>query len=703
MTTRGQTRGNALWGKGSGGSRSNALWGKGTRGATLIALLLIGLLIPGGAFAGPGDKGGGSGGGGKNRDTTPPETTLADTPAEGAYVVGTSVTFTFSSNEDGVSFQCKLDEASSYGSCGNGSHTVEGLFPPAPHTFYVRAVDRAGNVDATPAARNFKPIPYLSTATYPQGSLLADSQASPYEIFRVIVQSENQSFLRALANWAEDNNKGRNKREFRAITALNTKLPGWAIIYIAEHEADFGKTMITRDRLVRPSDLGNGAKWQRATKADRLWQRDPITCLVDPITGLQIDPTCVADAGFTPPSTPAIAIVDSGVDATKVADFGGRVVASVNLSTLETQYPAGDGQGHGTMVAGVAAGASAAAPGVAQAAPIVSIRTSDENGQSLTSDVLAAVDWILANKDQYNIKVANFSMTGTEETSFKFDPLDRAVEKLWLNGVTVVTAAGNNGSADGPVKIGAPANDPFVITVGAVDLNKTDDPSDDFRAPWSAFGFTADGFRKPELVAPGRRIDAPVPAGSKLATTFTDRLTTPGYMWMSGTSFSSPMVAGTAAMLHALNPSWGPDQVKGALMLTTVPLVNTTGVGVGEVDAAAASAVTDPPNPNENFYAFVSTDSETGLREFNADAWQSEVSNNASWSSASWSSASWSSASWSSASWSSASWSSASWSSASWSSASWSSASWSSASWSSASWSSASWSSASWSSALSVE
>ena len=97
-----------------------------------------------------------------------------------------------------------------------------------------------------------------------------------------------------------------------------------------------------------------------------------------------------------------------------------------------------------------------------------------DSGQATVADVVAACDWILANKTQYNIKVANFSLHATNPASIFFDPLDQAVEKLWLNGVTVVAAAGNYAvdglRSDVPF---APSNDPFVITVGAADIKNT--------------------------------------------------------------------------------------------------------------------------------------------------------------------------------------------------------------------------------------
>ena len=238
----------------------------------------------------------------------------------------------------------------------------------------------------------------------------------------------------------------------------------------------------------------------------------------------------------------------------------------------------------------------------------------------------------------------------------------------------------------------APGNDPFVITVGAVDQNQTASTADDTIAPWSAYGHTGDGFAKPELSAPGRYMIMPYPDGSYISTMEPSRIVSPGYMWMSGTSFAAPVVSGTAAQILALHPDWTPDQVKGALMYTAqyLPLAGFA-AGVGEVNGAAATAMVSPPNPNENLDAFVTTDSATGQPVFDAANWSSTVASDANWSSANWSSANWSSANWSSANWSSANWSSANWSSANWSSANWSSANWSEANWSEANWAEANW------------
>jgi len=232
-----------------------------------------------------------------------------------------------------------------------------------------------------------------------------------------------------------------------------------------------------------------------------------------------------------------------------------------------------------------------------------------------------------------------------------------------------------------------------VLTVGAADINRSIRSSDDFAAPWSAWGYTLDGFAKPELGAPGRYLIAAVPATATLMTERPANVRPYNTMELSGTSFAAPVVAGAAAQVLARHPEWTPDQVKGALMLSAAdtPAATRGSLGVGMVNVGAAAAVVNPPNPNAALNAFVVPAGDGSGPVFDAASWASVAQSDASWASASWASASWASASWASASWASASWASASWANASWASASWASASWASASWASASWASASW------------
>jgi serine protease AprX len=475
-------------------------------------------------------------------------------------------------------------------------------------------------------------------------ALIAQALANPNASFRVIVQGKrNDKSSNVESDVAKEN--GTLSHSFRSIVGVATTITGRDLIKLTKRPH---VDVITLDKPMGTSAYDDAEMWRQTTDVESLWNTTDLD------TGAILGPA---------PQAPTVAIIDSGVDASKVGDFGSRVLTSMNFCSLCTDglTSTADLEGHGTMVAGMLAGANAAHPGVAQNAPIVSLRTANQNGQSMMSDVIAAADWVLANKDHYNIKVVNLSLAAASPTSFRFDPLDQAVERLWFSGITVVAAAGNFGTGS-PVDMSfAPGNDPFVITVGATDQTQTSDPLDDTIAPWSAYGFTADGFSKPDVVAPGRFLVMPVPAGSTIPMTVPDRVVAPGYMWMSGTSFSAPIVAGAAAQIIARHPDWGPDQVKGALMLTAsyLPNVYWQASGVGEIDAAVAASLDfTPPNPNENLVAFVAPDPVTGLPTFDQAAWASAVSSSAAWSSAAWSSAAWGSAAWASAAWASAAWSS---------------------------------------------
>jgi serine protease AprX len=480
-----------------------------------------------------------------------------------------------------------------------------------------------------------------SSAVVP-ASLLAKAAANPLGSFDVIVQGDKDSSSSKVSDEVRKEN-GKSMREFMSVRGVQATVSGKDLLKLARNSHIVA---ITPNVAVHTSAYQDSTMWMDSTDMTILQNS------FDPFTGEITGPA---------PQAPAIAIVDSGVEAR--ADFGSRLVASVKICSLCTDS-ANDAEGHGTMVAGVAAG-SGSYPGGAPNARLVSVRTANADGESRTSDVVAAADWILKNAKQYNIRVANFSLAGASDTSIRVDPLDKAVEALWLNGIVVVAAAGNHGQGGAVSMSYAPGNDPFVITVGALDQNGTSDPSDDTVPSWSAHGMTMDGFSKPDLSAPGRYMVAAAPMNGTIARSVPDRILAPGYMWMSGTSFATPVVSAAAAQILARHPQFTPDQVKGALMLAAnyLPSVSGNAAGVGEIDAGVASTLDDPPNPNEGLYRFVSKDPITGSPTFNAASWASYLASGASWAQASWAEASWAEASWNTASWAEASWAEASWSS----------------------------------------
>jgi serine protease AprX len=493
-------------------------------------------------------------------------------------------------------------------------------------------------------------------------NLLSAAQANGSKTFSVIVQGRggNQA-AKAVADLLKISLK--SARTFSSIDGVALDLTGAQIVKLA---GDKHVTAITPNAQVRLAAAStSNDKWPFVTGVFKYWA-----------------------AGANPAAPAAtIAVVDSGIDASR-PEFAGRIVANVNLSTLPGNSP-GDGRGHGTFVAGIAAGDYPGHTGAAPGAKIVSLDVMDDQGMARTSDVIAAADWILANKAKYGIRVANFSLHSSVANSFMYDPLDKAVERLWFGGVVVVAAAGNYGSPAGASGVPfAPGNDPFVITVGASDTGRSVSTNDDTAAPWSAYGYTLDGFAKPELAAPGRYMVGPVPVTSTLYSERPDHIVEPGYMELSGTSFAAPIASGVAALILGKHPEYTPDQVKGALMIGAKPMPSAIDLseGVGELNAGRSIEVQNPPNPNLALDVFLIAEPSTGARIFDAASWASKAKSDASWASASWSAASWAAASWSAASWAPASWSDASWASASWASSAEAAASWADLSLGSASW-----------------
>ncbi|MFL5965301.1 MAG: S8 family serine peptidase [Gaiellaceae bacterium] len=495
--------------------------------------------------------------------------------------------------------------------------------------------------------------PNVGAGTIVSPELLAQAAQHPGDKIHVIVQS-SQGVSDATA---KGGSVGRLHRRLGLIDGVAIDMPAARLNSLARYP---GLT-ITADAPVKLSGTVS-----TVSSSNQMW---PYESGVAKMWGTATSPA---------PQAPTIAVVDSGIDSNR-SDFdsGLRVVGQVTMTDL-TPNSAGDGRGHGTFVSGIAAGS---APGYAGAAPnagILSIDVMNDSGQARTSDVIAACDYILASKGKFNIRVANFSLHSGAKNHFYNDPLDKAVEKLWFNGIFVVAAAGNYGSATGASGVlYAPGNDPFVMTVGAVDLGGKLAVGDDNTAPWSAYGYTEDGFAKPELSAPGRYMVGPVPMTSTLVAQKADHVVSPGYIELSGTSFAAPVVAGTAAQLLARHPGWTPDQLKGALMVTAkpVPQASRLAAGVGQLNAGrAADYAKTPPNPNAPLNRFVS--STNGTTSFDPATWNTTVRASASWGSASWADASWGDASWSTASWGDASWNAASWADASWADASWADASW---------------------------
>ena len=291
-----------------------------------------------------------------------------------------------------------------------------------------------------------------------------------------------------------------------------------------------------------------------------------------------------------------VAVIDTGIDG-ELVDFqtpgwqGSRVIASAVTNPCATD--ANDHYGHGTHVAGLIAGNSLLYPngqgtfgkymGVAPRANLVSVKVSDDDGNTTVLDVIYGIQFAVDNKAAYNIRVINLSLSSAAAESYTTDPLDAAVEQAWNSGITVVAAAGNEALTNDGVTF-SPANDPWVITVGALDDKDTMTRLDDSLAPWSSHGLTQDGVRKPEVLAPGVGLISTLAPNSDFAHLCPACIVDGRYFRAGGTSMATGVVSGAAALLIEAHPNWTPSQVKGALQAT---LVDVPGAG-GVIDVNAA-------------------------------------------------------------------------------------------------------------------
>lgn len=311
-----------------------------------------------------------------------------------------------------------------------------------------------------------------------------------------------------------------------------------------------------------------------------------------------------------------VAVIDSGI--TPVADLGGqsllsgvtdlisslgevapgavgRIVYSQNF--VPNENDALDHYGHGTLVAGLVAGNGTESSGAqffrtfrgaAPNANIINLRVLDENGSGTDSSVISAIDQAISLRQRFNIRVINLSLGRPIYESYTLDPLCQAVEQAWKAGIVVVVAAGNDGrdlnlNAEGYGTIDSPGNDPYALTVGAMNTMETPSIQDDIIASYSSKGPSfIDQVIKPDVVAPGNLVTSLEFPQDSLADNNPSFYTwysfyqkngaeTPSqyYFPMSGTSMAAGVVSGAVADLLQAAPGLTPDQAKALVMVSS--------------------------------------------------------------------------------------------------------------------------------------
>jgi len=256
-----------------------------------------------------------------------------------------------------------------------------------------------------------------------------------------------------------------------------------------------------------------------------------------------------------------VAVIDTGVaphyDLTRPVN---RIIGFKDFINNKTSPY--DDNGHGTHVAGIIAGNGYSSrgkyAGIAPEANILGIKALNNRGSGNMSDIIAAIEYAVKTKDEYNTKILNLSFGSPANNSYQKDPLCKAVKEAKNAGLIVVAAAGNSGPE--PRTIVSPGISPDVITVGAIDDKRTIDPSDDEIARFSSRGPTNEGLTKPDLVAPGVNINS------------LSHIEEDGYISMSGTSMATPLISGTVALLLNKYGDLSPDQVKEKLINACIDL-----------------------------------------------------------------------------------------------------------------------------------
>lgn len=328
-----------------------------------------------------------------------------------------------------------------------------------------------------------------------------------------------------------------------------------------------------------------------------------------------------------------IAVLDTGVALDHVGfkslapgslqlTSGSRILTGVDMTGSTLPNPAADRHGHGTHVAGIAAGIDPVNnlyEGIAPHANIVSVKVLGDDGTGTTSTALAGLNWVLANASTYNIRVVNMSLGVLSPDSYQTDVLCQAAERLVSSGIVVVVAGGNYGLPPGSVTpqyglITSPGADPAVITVGSANTRSSDSRVDDSvnnfssRGPTrghvtTASGTVYDNVAKPDIIAPGNRIVSAEADDSFLITHYPSLHVTGGpltsYMTLSGTSMAAPVVAGAAALLLQANGGLVPGLIKAIFQYTAHPITgNLYDQGTGELNVEGAVRLAQAIRPD---------------------------------------------------------------------------------------------------------
>ena len=421
----------------------------------------------------------------------------------------------------------------------------------------------------------------------------------------------------------------------------------------------------------------------------------------------QTGATRLAAAGDTGAGV-TVAVLDTGID--NLPDFSGRLIGGVDLTGGNNPFQ--DSYGHGTFVAGLIAGNGVSSAGQysgeAPGASLVSIKVAGANGTTDLAGLILGLQWAVDHRGSYGIKVLNMSLGFQSATSTVINPLDQAVQAVWGSGIAVVVSAGNSGPFNGTVL--SPGDDPLVITVGALDDMAASSITGDEMCDFSSAGPTpADGFVKPDLVTSGRSVVSLAAPGSTIYDEFPSARVGSANFAGSGTSFSSAITSGAAALVLAGNPGTTPNQLKARLLGTTNPgpVGNPFVDGHGALNAYAA-ATAGPMNLSQlapllpTLPGITVQLSPTGpANTWNPSLWSGKSwvpgpSDDWTWAGLAWNGGDWNGWTWTGRAWNVGDWAGSAWNSANWTGRAWNGSGWAGSAFTGRAWNGLAWNSSAW-------
>ncbi len=408
-----------------------------------------------------------------------------------------------------------------------------------------------------------------------------------------------------------------------------------------------------------------------------------VTPIVAPSVGVIAPTTLGGKAGKSNAGRGVtVALIDTGVaDTAALNRASGRLVDAVDTSGLNS--PNGhvlengvftDGYGHGTFMASLIAGGQVPGSGdtglgVAPGATIDVVKVADADGNTSLAAVLAGLDWVATHSDQ--VDVANLSLSVDPPASrYGIDPLNFAVTLTRSAGVTVVVAAGNT-----PGVVGDPGFGPASLTVGAADTTGAT-PS---VATFSGYA-NVDGMSKPDVVAAGVNLLGEMPVGSTIDQEFPNARQASGLFRGTGTSQSTAIVSGLAALYLQSHPNASPFDVKSAIRDAASSIASGKTDGQGLVAIPTGHGSGNLGESNLNFHQWISTAPQWG------DLFTGGVFDARRWSARRWSASGWDARRWADVTFDARRWSDVTFDARLWSARMWGSRMWGSRMWSASFW-----------------